>query len=94
MRSAIVLTGVSKRHGRGDSAVHALADVSLELGSGSFTAIMGPSGSVKTTLLQCAAGLDRPDSGSVLAPCSTARATLVAVGSFTARLPVSVVCGT
>lgn len=65
MRSAIVLTAVSKRYGRGDSAVRALADVSLELGSGSFTAIMGPSGSGKTTLLQCAAGLDRPDAGSV-----------------------------
>ena len=65
MRSAIVLSSVSKRYGRGDSAVRALGDVSLEFPSGSFTAIMGPSGSGKTTLLQCAAGLDRPDSGHV-----------------------------
>jgi putative ABC transport system ATP-binding protein len=63
--SAIILTAVSRSYGRGDSAVRALVDVSLELPSGSFTAIMGPSGSGKTTLLQSAAGLDRPDSGSV-----------------------------
>jgi putative ABC transport system ATP-binding protein len=65
MKSAIALTSVSRSYGRGESAVRALDDVSLEFPSGSFTAIMGPSGSGKTTLLQCAAGLDRPDSGSV-----------------------------
>ncbi|MDA0181637.1 ABC transporter ATP-binding protein [Solirubrobacter phytolaccae] len=65
MRPAIALTTVSRSYGRGDSAVRALGNVSLEFPAGSFTAIMGPSGSGKTTLLQCAAGLDRPDSGSV-----------------------------
>ena len=39
--------------------------MSLSLASSTFTAVMGPSGSGKTTLLLCAAGLDRPDSGSV-----------------------------
>lgn len=32
---------------------------------GTFTAAMGPSGSGKTTLLHCAAGMDRPNRGSV-----------------------------
>ncbi|MBV9001972.1 MAG: ABC transporter ATP-binding protein, partial [Solirubrobacterales bacterium] len=46
-------------------SVRALDEVSLTFEPGTFTAIMGPSGSGKTTFLQCAAGLDRPDSGTV-----------------------------
>jgi putative ABC transport system ATP-binding protein len=45
--------------------VRALDDVSVVFESGTFTAIMGPSGSGKTTLVQAAAGLDRPDRGTV-----------------------------
>jgi putative ABC transport system ATP-binding protein len=62
---AVALDGVTKTYGRGDGAVRALDGVSVAFASGTFTAIMGPSGSGKTTLLQCAAGLDRPDGGSV-----------------------------
>ncbi|MEV5550121.1 ABC transporter ATP-binding protein [Streptomyces sp. NPDC052309] len=62
---AIELRSVNRRHGRGDGAVTALDRVSLAFPAGTFTAVMGPSGSGKSTLLQCAAGLDRPDSGSV-----------------------------
>jgi putative ABC transport system ATP-binding protein len=50
-------------YGRGQSAVTALDDVSLALAGGSFTAVMGHSGSGKSTFLQLAAGLDRPPSG-------------------------------
>jgi putative ABC transport system ATP-binding protein len=63
--TAVVLDGVTKSYGRGENTVRALDDVSLALHSGTFTAIMGPSGSGKTTLLQMAAGLDRPDRGTV-----------------------------
>jgi putative ABC transport system ATP-binding protein len=63
--AAVALRDVRKVHGRGDGAVVALDDVGLELPIGSFTAIMGPSGSGKSTLLHVAAGLDRPDAGSV-----------------------------
>jgi putative ABC transport system ATP-binding protein len=62
---AVALDGVTKTYGRGEGLVRALDDVSLAFESGTFTAIMGPSGSGKTTLLQIAAGLDRPDRGSV-----------------------------
>jgi putative ABC transport system ATP-binding protein len=65
MQAALRLSGVSRTFGRGGGAVRALEDVSIAFAPGSFTAIMGPSGSGKTTLLQCAAGLDRPDHGSV-----------------------------
>ncbi|HEY1179101.1 MAG TPA: ABC transporter ATP-binding protein, partial [Phytomonospora sp.] len=66
MTNAVRLTGLRKTYGSGESAVHALAGVSLSFDAGGFTAVMGPSGSGKSTLLQCAAGLDRPDAGSVL----------------------------
>ncbi|WP_442945774.1 ABC transporter ATP-binding protein [Nonomuraea sp. LPB2021202275-12-8] len=63
---ALALRHVTKRHGAGDAAVTALDQVSLSIPRGTFTAVMGPSGSGKSTLLHCAAGLDRPDSGSVV----------------------------
>ena len=43
----------------------ALDDVSLEVESGSLTALLGPSGGGKSTLLRVIAGLDTPDSGIV-----------------------------
>ena len=43
----------------------ALDDVSLEIPSGRLTALLGPSGGGKSTLLRIIAGLDSADSGSV-----------------------------
>jgi putative ABC transport system ATP-binding protein len=63
--AAVALEGVTKTYGRGEGRVRALDDVSVVFESGTFTAIMGPSGSGKTTLVLAAAGLDRPDRGSV-----------------------------
>ncbi|GAA1732458.1 ABC transporter ATP-binding protein [Isoptericola hypogeus] len=49
----------------GKRTVHALKDVSLEIGDGELVAIQGPTGGGKSTLLQMLGGLDRPTSGSV-----------------------------
>jgi sulfate transport system ATP-binding protein len=43
----------------------ALTDVSVEIPSGSLTALLGPSGGGKSTLLRVIAGLEKPDSGMV-----------------------------
>jgi putative ABC transport system ATP-binding protein len=63
---ALRLVKVTKVYGSAENAVTALDGVSLSLPAGSFTAVMGPSGSGKSSLLQCAAGLVRPDGGLVM----------------------------
>src|SRR5262249_21765832 len=63
---AVALHDVRKVYGRGEGAVVALDGISIALGTGSFTAVMGPSGSGKSTFLNVAAGLDRPDAGTVM----------------------------
>ena len=57
--------GLTRRYGKGDAAVDALRDATVEFERGRFTAVMGPSGSGKSTLMHLLAGLDQPSSGSV-----------------------------
>ena len=57
---------VTRRYGKGDSAVDALRGVSVDFPRGQFAAVMGSSGSGKSTLMHVLAGLDRPDAGSVI----------------------------
>ncbi|HEV7523453.1 MAG TPA: sulfate ABC transporter ATP-binding protein [Acidimicrobiia bacterium] len=58
---AISVRGVSKKFGD----FVALDDVTLEIPSGALTALLGPSGGGKSTLLRIIAGLEQPDSGTV-----------------------------
>src|SRR5271156_3199769 len=58
---AITIRSVSKRFGNST----ALDDVSLHVPDGSLTALLGPSGGGKSTLLRVVAGLEQPDSGPV-----------------------------
>jgi sulfate transport system ATP-binding protein len=57
----IEVAGVSKRYGD----TPALTDVSVSVPAGSLTALLGPSGGGKTTLLRVIAGLETPDEGHV-----------------------------
>jgi putative ABC transport system ATP-binding protein len=61
----VTATGITRRYGEGDTAVHALRGVSLEVARGKLTAVMGPSGSGKSTLMHILAGLDKPTEGEV-----------------------------
>jgi sulfate transport system ATP-binding protein len=58
----IRVSNVTKRFGED---FYALKDVSVDIPSGSLTALLGPSGGGKSTLLRVIAGLEQPDSGTV-----------------------------
>jgi len=55
------LAGVAKRFG----TVSAVQDLDLDIASGEFIVLLGPSGAGKTTTLRLVAGLEQPDAGSV-----------------------------
>ncbi|MDK2587388.1 ABC transporter ATP-binding protein [Romboutsia sedimentorum] len=56
---------LKKIYGKGQSEVHALDGIDIEIEPHKFTAIVGQSGSGKSTFLHCVAGLDKPTSGNV-----------------------------
>jgi len=56
------IASVTKRFG----GFTAIDDLSLDINAGEFFALLGPSGCGKTTLLRMLAGLESPDSGSIL----------------------------
>ena len=59
----IVVEDVHKYYELGDTRVHALRGVSLEIAGGEFVAVMGASGSGKSTFMNILGCLDSPSSG-------------------------------
>lgn len=60
----ISLRNVTKTYGQGQAAVHALRGVDLEIATGEFVAIMGASGSGKSTCMNILGCLDTPTGGT------------------------------
>lgn len=72
--TVLELRGVSKVYGEGATAVHALREVDLAVECGELVAVMGPSGSGKSSLLTIAGSLEAASGGEVLvdgAPLAT-----------------------
>ena len=63
MAEVIRLVDIVKSYIMGDSVVHALDHVNVQIGESEFTSIMGPSGSGKSTMMNILGCLDRPTSG-------------------------------
>jgi putative ABC transport system ATP-binding protein len=61
----VAFRNVTKAYGVGPGRVLALDDVTVDIGAGQLTAVMGPSGSGKSTLMNLAAGLDDATHGEV-----------------------------
>jgi putative ABC transport system ATP-binding protein len=62
----INLRRVTRDYGEGDARVRALAGLDLEIEAGSFVAIMGASGSGKSTAMNILGCLDRPTNGEYI----------------------------
>ncbi|MCI0441466.1 MAG: ABC transporter ATP-binding protein [Chloroflexi bacterium] len=76
----IQVEGVSKAFSQNGRTLAALEGVDLRAADGEFVSIIGPSGCGKSTLLNIIAGLDEPDSGSILLNGRQAEKRLGVVG--------------
>lgn len=80
--SAVTCNAVTKVYGQGDTAVHALRGIDLDIRTGELMMLVGPSGCGKTTLISIIAGiLDKSNGacrvfGDDLSAMSTAERTL------------------
>lgn len=61
----LALSAVERTYRQGDSALHVLRGIDLELQPGEIVGLVGPSGAGKSTLLHIAGLLERPDAGAV-----------------------------
>ena len=65
-QTQIELRNLSKRFPSGQATITVLDEINLSIAAGEAVAIVGPSGSGKSSLLALIAGLDRPSAGEVL----------------------------
>ena len=63
--SIIQIQHLNKTFGTGETAVHALEDINLDIRQGEIFGIIGLSGAGKSTLVRCMNLLERPTSGSI-----------------------------
>ncbi|MFM1852307.1 MAG: hypothetical protein RIS54_1991 [Verrucomicrobiota bacterium] len=66
MSAVVQLQDIHKTYDSGEVKVHAVRGVSLEIHRGDFIAVMGASGSGKSTMMNLIGCLDRPTSGTYL----------------------------
>lgn len=66
MTALVEFQGIRKRYGTGEAAFEALKGVSFSISEGEFVAIMGSSGSGKSTTMNIIGALDRPTGGAYL----------------------------
>ena len=62
-KNGIHIENLSKCYGKGDTAVHALKDVNMQVAPGEVVGLIGPSGSGKSTLLKCLGAIIEPTTG-------------------------------
>ncbi len=61
--AGIVIEGLSKRYGSGDTAVDALKNINMQVAPGEVVGLIGPSGSGKSTLLKALGAVIDPSAG-------------------------------
>ena len=65
-QGGILIEGLRKTYGQGDTAVEALKNINMTVGPGEVVGLVGPSGSGKSTLLKCLGAIIEPTAGRMV----------------------------